>query len=74
MTPTLLSIILTATLGGTGAVGLKYYLDRRPQPPVQVEHNLEQVIGEIVEEHIQRNSEDSDIDITINIHSHHKEK
>lgn len=73
MTLTLLSIILTATLGGTGAVGLKYYLDRR-QPPVQVEHNLEQVIGDIVQEHVQRNSEDSDIDITINIHTHNKEK
>ncbi|CAB4121088.1 hypothetical protein UFOVP9_2 [uncultured Caudovirales phage] len=74
MTPTMLGIILSAALGGTGAVGLKYYLDRRAPEPNHVEHNLEQVIGDIIEEHVQRNSEDSDTDIDIHVHIHSKEK
>ena len=75
MTPTILGIILTATLTGTGAVGVKYYLNRQAQQvPVCVEHNLEQVIGDIIEEHIQRNSEESDTEIKIDIHIHRKER
>lgn len=75
MTPTLLGIAIAATLTGTGGIVVKYCLERRfPQQEQRVEHNLNEVIGDIVEEHIQRNSEDSDTEIKINIHTHHKEK
>ena len=76
MTSTILGVLISASLAGTGGVFLKYVLDRRDavQQEVQVEHNLQNVIGDIVEEHIQRKSEDSDTEIKINIHTHHKEK
>jgi|GEM_PF-3948478 hypothetical protein len=76
MTSTLLAIILSATLTGTGGIALKYYLDRRnpEEMPTHVEHNLEQVVGTIIEDHVKRNSEDSDTEIDIHVHIHSKEK
>jgi hypothetical protein len=79
MTPTLLGIVLAASLTGTGGVVAKYILrnrnQERPEHVVHVEHSLEDFIGDIVQEHIQRKSEDSDTEIKINIHTHYnKEK
>lgn len=74
MDPILIAIIC-ASLSGSGAVVLKCCLDklRDPQEEVRSEHSLEQTIGNILEE-AQRNSGDSDTEIKINIHTHHKER
>lgn len=75
MDPIIIAIICAAVTG-SGGVALKQCLNfgRHPQEQVQIDHNLEQVIGNILEEQAQRTSEDSDTEIKINIHTHHKPK
>ena len=79
MTPAITGLIIGISLivpAGTGTA-IKCYLNPRQENAtneVKVEHNLENVIGDIIEDHIQRNSEDSDTEIKINIHTHHKQK
>lgn len=75
MTEAIIATIVAAALAGTGGVIVQYFIGRNPDAAPQVEQiveqNLENVIGDIVENHIQRDSEDSDTEIMIHIHTHH---